>query len=404
MIKKFIIFFILFCGIIGGLIFGLSYFSNIELDNKTKNADVVKLEENNTKKDDAEIDLNDNQEEGQDYNKIDDIKLNKEQPTEDIKEEGQVQNNFPEKKDEVEKTDSNIQEDLNKSVEPILTKPTSPQPVAQKPQPTVTSPQPVAQKPQPTVTSPQPVAQKPQPTITSPQPTNNTQYNSQNSLGGLGSGKIIELTNAYRSKRGLYQLRYNNLLSISAGQKVDLIFQEQYFEHVGKNGITMKDLATGVGYEILSIGENLAYGNYSTEQQILDSWIKSPGHHALLISPKFIDIGVSVKKGIFNGQEVWVAVQHFGRPLSLCADLLPSSDIKSKIDLSKQRLQYLSNAVEEKGDRLSSFKIPSGPEYLALIEEYNNIVAEHNQTLEGLRSYINIYNQQIEEYNECVAR
>lgn len=208
--------------------------------------------------------------------------------------------------------------------------------------------------------------------------------------GVLSSEKIIEETNKYRATRGLYGYKNNFLLSRSASQKVDLIFQEQYFQHTAKNGTTMGDLIKGVGYEMITIGENLAYGNYGSEKQIVDSWIDSPGHHALLISPDFLDIGVSVKKGVFNGREVWVAVQHFGRPLSLCSDVSPSGEMRDSIDNTKQRLDELYDIAIQKRN--------------VSISEYNNAVTEYNQLQEMLENYIRIYNQQVQEYNECISQ
>ena len=219
----------------------------------------------------------------------------------------------------------------------------------------------------------------------------------------LTSQNIIEITNQYRSSRGLHQLKHNATLSKSAAQKVDLIFEEQYFEHTGKNGTTMKDLIEGVGYEMIRIGENLAYGNYSREADVVNSWINSPGHHALLISKDFIEIGVSIKKGVFNGKTVWVAVQHFGRPLSLCKELLPSQILRDRIDRNRSRVNNLSNTAEEKNNLIKSFSVPSGNEYYHLVSDYNAIVEEHNKLLAIIKNDIAVYNQEIAEYNECTA-
>ena len=218
------------------------------------------------------------------------------------------------------------------------------------------------------------------------------------------SGRVIaDITNNYRSSKGFHNLRYNEVLSKSAEEKVDLIFEEQHFDHIGKSGATMQDLINGAGYKFIRIGENLAYGTYYTEDAIVTSWINSPGHHALLISPDFLDIGVAVKKGTFNGNEVWVAVQHFGRPLSLCENAMPSDALKERIAVNRDRVNSLAREAEEKANILRSFGVPSGDEYTRIFNERNKIVKDHNNLLESVRSDINIYNNQIETYNVCMA-
>lgn len=133
----------------------------------------------------------------------------------------------------------------------------------------------------------------------------------------LSSDRIIERTNEYRVANGVHNLVYDPLLSESASNKVDLIFEEQNFSHYTNDGRGIGALAGDVGYKFYFIGENLLYISYRsgyTEEQIVDSWISSPGHRKNLISENFTEIGVSVKRGVFDGWDVWVAVQHFGKP------------------------------------------------------------------------------------------
>ena len=55
----------------------------------------------------------------------------------------------------------------------------------------------------------------------------------------------------------------------------------------------------------------------------------SPGHRANILNSRFIDIGVAVKEGEYQGKETWLAVQEFGEPLSDCPS--PSTDLRFQL-------------------------------------------------------------------------
>ena len=331
--KKLVIVFFLFFSIAGTLVLVFFYHKASEVieEDNVITKEVVENEEDDKDEEDEEVtdDINSEEQSGENEQEqereVIDVEEEKEDKTTPIVvAEVPKQNNI---------VAVNVQEERVEKEAPVEVQPT--------PEP----------EPKPT--------QKP----VNPNPNTRNQY--------LNSEDIIYLTNEYRATKGLRRLVHNDLLAKSAEQKVDLIFQELHFEHTGKYGTTMRDLISGVGYEMIRIGENLAYGNYKSEQAIVDSWIASPGHNALLISPYFLDIGVSVKKGVFNGVPVWVAVQHFGRPLALCASLFPDSALQHRLNFNRERLQSLSNLAEEKRNLIQSFSVPAGPEYSALVEEYN---------------------------------
>jgi uncharacterized protein YkwD len=92
------------------------------------------------------------------------------------------------------------------------------------------------------------------------------------------------------------------------------MFENQYFAHESPTGEKVSDLAKKFGYDFLLIGENLAMGNFSSDEDLVLAWMESPGHRENILNEKYQEIGVAVKKGIFEGKEVWIAVQHFGLP------------------------------------------------------------------------------------------
>lgn len=62
------------------------------------------------------------------------------------------------------------------------------------------------------------------------------------------------------------------------------------------------------------LGENIALGDFTSSQMMVNSWMKSPGHRTNILRNDFTETGIAVGKGVFNGREQWIGVQVFGRP------------------------------------------------------------------------------------------
>ena len=81
-----------------------------------------------------------------------------------------------------------------------------------------------------------------------------------------------------------------------------------YIGHKGSDGSMPADRATRVDYTWSSVAENVA-GGQTTAEEVVKTWLTSPGHCANLMSPRYSDTGVAYavnpasKKGIY-----WVQV------------------------------------------------------------------------------------------------
>lgn len=210
--------------------------------------------------------------------------------------------------------------------------------------------------------------------------------------------KIIEYTNIERTKNNLKPLREKGLLNSSSLFKAYDMNTNQYFEHESPAGVTITDLASQFGYEYITIGENLAMGNFKTEDEIVTAWMNSPGHRANILNPKYTEIGVGLIPGTWQGRRVWYAVQHFGKPLSDC----PAVDktIKSIIDKNqteiskiKTNLDTQKNEIEKAGTLSQNYEI--------LVKTYNNLVSKYNSLINETKSKIDIYNAQVKAFNSC---
>lgn len=127
--------------------------------------------------------------------------------------------------------------------------------------------------------------------------------------------EVIAETNSERTKQGLVPLMFNQKLGTVAQKKLADIFDHQYFAHVSPNGVSVENLANNIGYSYAVIGENLAIGKWREVRELTHTWMASPSHRANILKPEYREIGVALGRGIYQGEEVWIAVQSFGAPL-----------------------------------------------------------------------------------------
>ncbi len=220
----------------------------------------------------------------------------------------------------------------------------------------------------------------------------------------LSIADIIALTNSERSSvADLPPLTENTDLDVAAAAKLKDMFAEQYFAHVSPNGTGPGDLAGLAGYDYVVEGENLAEGNFKNGQDLLDAWMASPGHRANILNTRYLDIGVAVGRGLYDGQEVWMAVQEFGKPLSSCPsvdtglhDAIVSNQTKvaqlgSDLDAIKKALYAVATGTPSKNAA-----------YNQIADHYNDNVTLYNGVVGRLKAEIASYNQEVEAFNACV--
>lgn len=210
---------------------------------------------------------------------------------------------------------------------------------------------------------------------------------------------VIEWTNAQRKKYGLSLFKENSKLKAMAQTKVEDMFQNQYFSHNSLSGEGVGDLAKDFGYEFLSIGENLAMGNFPDDEDLVEAWMASPGHRENILNPSYQEIGVAVQKGIFNGELVWLAVQHFGLPLSACPQ--PSEIIGLQIEQKQQELEELQRLLLKVRGELQTIRPKWGSNYQQKLGEYNGLVDKYNGILTEIRILISRYNEEVQRFNQC---
>ena len=179
------------------------------------------------------------------------------------------------------------------------------------------------------------------------------------------------------------------------------MFANNYFEHLSPEGIGVSDLGEMFEYDYILIGENLAMGNFKDEDALLEAWMSSEGHRANILNTKYKEIGVAVGKGMYNGKELWMAVQHFGVPQEACPSV--SEYLHGLINIKQQEISKTeNNLIYRKADIDSGIISNNGKTRSEQITEYNEIVNSYNEMVLDLKQKINDYNNQVDRFNTCV--
>ncbi len=211
---------------------------------------------------------------------------------------------------------------------------------------------------------------------------------------------IISMTNNERVSNGLPALTENQKLDSSALVKTKDMFVRQYFEHMSPDGKSVSNLVTDAGYDYIVIGENLALGNFTSSKDVVAAWMASPGHRANILNVRFTEIGIGVMQGTYNGNKVWIAVQHFGLPRSACPmnDNVLENKIKAnqvQIKADDVTLTELKNQIDQEGDMNTGH-------HNDLIKQYNALVAVYNALVSDTKEKISAYNGEVRILNACL--
>src|SRR3989338_3308471 len=210
---------------------------------------------------------------------------------------------------------------------------------------------------------------------------------------------VIRETNIERQKNGLAPIVENAALDRAAEVKIADMFARQFFAHVAPDGQTAGELAAASGYASISTGENLALGNFKGDQDLVEAWMASTGHRANILHGTFQEIGVAVKKGTFEGQATWLAVQIFGRPRTDCPEV--DTGLGSAIEQNKTALGILRATIENQQEALEAMDQSDRTAYNQKVDEYNAVVAEYNKLADEVKSEVAVYNQRVNLVNKC---
>lgn len=122
---------------------------------------------------------------------------------------------------------------------------------------------------------------------------------------------IIAMTNTLRAR----PLAEDAALNRSSELRTADMAAREYFDHISPDGRDLRYFLSQAGYRYAVGGENLAMG-FSSAEDVMDAWEKSPAHRANLVDTDFNDIGVGISAGSYGGVPTVFVAQHFGRASS----------------------------------------------------------------------------------------
>jgi uncharacterized YkwD family protein/spore coat assembly protein SafA len=108
--------------------------------------------------------------------------------------------------------------------------------------------------------------------------------------------QVIKLVNQQRAAQGIKPLKANWQLSRVARYKSQDMKTRNYFTHTSPAYGSPFDMMKAFGISFSTAGENIAAGQ-ATAQEVMKSWMNSPGHRKNILSASFTEIGVGYVSG-----------------------------------------------------------------------------------------------------------
>jgi uncharacterized protein YkwD len=133
---------------------------------------------------------------------------------------------------------------------------------------------------------------------------------------------VIRELNRTRAVHGLRPLRFGDGLRTAAAQHSRSMLVDGYFEHESADGSSfdqrLKRYYPDRGWQRWAVGEALLSSSVQiSAREVVETWIESPPHRAVILSPVYRDGGVGVfytpaASGAFGGDPALVVTADFG--------------------------------------------------------------------------------------------
>ena len=140
-------------------------------------------------------------------------------------------------------------------------------------------------------------------------------------MSSLESGLLQQL-NAVRADRGLVALRSSPKLTAAADQHSREMADDGYFDHNSFDGTSFSDRIAKWyplgSFHSWMVGENLLWSSPSVDPSgAVAMWMRSPGHRANILNPRWREIGIGAihstsAGGTFTHLPVTIITTDFG--------------------------------------------------------------------------------------------
>lgn len=107
--------------------------------------------------------------------------------------------------------------------------------------------------------------------------------------------QVFDLVNQIREENGLSPFEYNETLAQVARAHSQDMIDRNFFDHINPDGDDPSDRVSAAGIRWSRVAENIAAGQ-RTPEQVVDSWMNSPGHRANILG-QCQELGVGLALG-----------------------------------------------------------------------------------------------------------
>ena len=131
--------------------------------------------------------------------------------------------------------------------------------------------------------------------------SNCTKSNYPDAPSEVDQNKILELVNEVRQKGcdcgseyfpAVENVVWNEKLETAAQNHSYWMNKNNKLDHTGDDNSSPGDRITDAGYDWTTYGENIAAG-YTTEELVIEGWLKSDGHCKNIMNGKFEEMGLA---------------------------------------------------------------------------------------------------------------
>jgi len=126
-----------------------------------------------------------------------------------------------------------------------------------------------------------------------------------------GERAIAGAINAQRRAHGQRRLRRSGALRRAADFHSGSMLRGDFFAHDSRNG-TSFDARVRRFARFATLGETLAQVPGCDAGPVVQMWMQSPPHRAVLLSPSFRHVGIGARRGSLGGSRTCVVTADFG--------------------------------------------------------------------------------------------
>lgn len=212
---------------------------------------------------------------------------------------------------------------------------------------------------------------------------------------------IVGWTNIERRQNGdLPALRPDPALDAIALARARDMIEHRYFAHVSLDGNSAESVAKDQSYGYITIGENIALGDFLNDDDLVQQWMGSPAHRENILKSQYTHMGAAAVQATYEDREQWFAVQIFAAPLSLC----PPTDaaIQRRIEAAKTDIANLERRADDESAAIRS--MPASSARNERIEAYDALIIDIQSRQKTMNDDITAYNASVEKRNLCIKR